>query len=124
MEPNAEQLQEICAIAGQYQNFQCVDCSQAIQDYLITQGIGGQRIELYTGDSIGRDSYIYDDSIGGDAISTNGYHAGIAILIQNQEIVFDNHHPDGLEREQWLANLMFPSRFYSDRPFQITETPF
>ncbi|MBD1854071.1 MULTISPECIES: papain fold toxin domain-containing protein [Leptolyngbya] len=95
-----------------------------MQTYLITQGIRGQRIELYTGKSIGQDSYIYDDSIGGDAISTNGYHTGILILIQNQEIVFDNHHPDGLERTRWLANLMFPSRLHLGQPFQIMETPF
>ncbi|MGV0024408.1 papain fold toxin domain-containing protein [Phormidesmis priestleyi] len=110
IEPNPEQLQAIRTIASQYQNFQCVNCAQAIQDYLISQSIRGQKIQLYTGDSVGRDSYIYDDSI--------------VILIQNQATVFDNHHPDGLERERWLVNLMFPSRLFVDRPFQITETPF
>jgi Papain fold toxin 2 len=90
----------------------------------MTQGIQGKRIQLYTGDSVGRYSYIYDDSVGGDAISSNGYHVGIAVAIQNQETIFDNHHPDGIDRERWLANLVFPSRLYFNRPFQITEITF
>ncbi|NJK51664.1 MAG: hypothetical protein HC936_00830 [Leptolyngbyaceae cyanobacterium SU_3_3] len=101
-----------------------MDCAQAIQDYLMAYGIPGKKNQLYTGDSVGRDSYIYDDSIGGDAISTNGYHAGIAVVIQNQETVFDNHYPDGIDRESWMANLIFPSRLYLNRPFQVTEVPF
>jgi hypothetical protein len=124
VEPNSEQIQAIGAIARQYQNLQCVDCAHAIQDYLMAQGIFGKKIQLYTGDSTGRDSYIYDDSIRGDAISTNGYHVGIAVVIQNRETVFDNHHPNGVDREDWLANLMFPSRLYFNRSFQITEIAF
>jgi hypothetical protein len=71
-----------------------------------------------------RAQYIYDDSIRGDAISSNNYHVGIAVIIQNQETVFDNHHPDGIDRENWMANLMFPSRLYFNRSFQVTEIDF
>lgn len=112
------------AIARRYQNLQCVDCAQAVQDYLMSQGIQGKKIQLHTGDSTGRDSYIYDDSVGGDAISTNGYHVAIAVVINNQETVFDNHHADGISQDAWIANLVFPSRLYFNRPFQITESTF
>jgi Papain fold toxin 2 len=73
---------------------------------------------------VGRDSYIYDDSVGGEAISANGYHVGIAIERDSQDIVFDNHHPDGIAREQWMANLLFPSRLYYGVSFQVTELLF
>jgi hypothetical protein len=86
--------------------------------------LGGKQIQLYTGDSVGRDSYIYDDSVGGEAISANGYHVGIAIERDGQAIVFDNHHPDGIAKEQWIANLLFPSRLYHGVSFQVTELSF
>lgn len=47
---------------------------------------------------MGRDSYIYDDSVPGDAISMNGRHEGISILINEIEMVFDNHHPNGIPK--------------------------
>jgi hypothetical protein len=103
---------------------QCFECAQSIQDYLISQGIRGKRIQLYTGDSVGRDSYIYDDSVGGEAISANGYHVGIAVERGGQEIVFDNHHPDGVLREQWMGNLVFPGRLFYGQYFQVTEVEF
>ncbi|MBD2202390.1 hypothetical protein H6G33_36160 [Calothrix sp. FACHB-1219] len=119
-----EQIHQIKEIIRKYKNLECVECAQSIQDYLISQGIAGKRIKLYTGSAIGRNSYIYDDSLSGDAISLNGRHQGVAIIINEVEIIFDNHHLDGLTREQWLGNLQFYNKLYSGQQFQITEENF
>jgi hypothetical protein len=121
---STEQKQQIKEIIRRYKNLECVECTQTIQDYLITQGIRGKRIKLYTGSAIGRDSYIYDENFSRDAISVNGRHQGIAIIINEVEMIFDNHHPDGITREQWLANLLFYRKLYYGQQFQITEEPF
>lgn len=120
-----EQILEIRAIASTFKNLKCVECAQAIQDYLVSQGISGKRIKLYTGTTLGRDSYIYDDSVSsGEAISVNGRHEAIAIIINQVEIVFDNHHPDGLPRNEWMANLLFCSKLYYGEDFEVTEEDF
>jgi hypothetical protein len=121
---STEQKQQIKEIIRRYKNLECVECAQKIQDYLITQGIRGKRIKLYTGSAIGRDSYIYDENVSRDAISVNGRHQGIAIIINEVEMIFDHHHPDGITREQWLANLLFYRKLYYGQQFQITEEPF
>jgi hypothetical protein len=101
-EITAEQILQIKAIVDRYENFKCVECASNIKDYLTSQGIPGKRIKLYTGYGRGRNSGIYDDSVPGEAISVNGRHEGIAIVINNIEIIFDNHHPDGLNREHLM----------------------
>lgn len=40
------------------------------------------------------------------------------------EMIFDNHHPDGITRNQWLANLLFYNKLYNGQQFQITEETF
>ncbi|MBW4695129.1 MAG: hypothetical protein KME27_25545 [Lyngbya sp. HA4199-MV5] len=119
-----EQLQQIGKIVSRYTNFECVQCAEAIKRYLITQTISGQHIKLYTGASTGLDSYIYDDSVPGSAISENGRHEGIAVTIEDTEIIFDNHHPRGTPRKTWLANLQFHNKAFRGQPFQVTETTF
>ncbi|OUL26905.1 hypothetical protein BV372_26130 [Nostoc sp. T09] len=119
-----DQIYQIKKIIRKYKNLECIECAQAIQDYLTLQGIPGKRIKLYTGSAIGRNSYIYDESVSGDAISLNGRHQGIAIIINEVEMIFDNHHPDGLLREHWLANLVFYNKLYSGQQFQVTEENF
>ncbi len=79
---------------------------------MISQGIQGKRIKLYTGAATGANCYIYDDSIPGEAVSVNGRHEGIAIVINNVEIVFDNHHPDGISKKQWMNNLVFQGKIH------------
>ncbi|MCL1464586.1 hypothetical protein LAY41_09105 [Argonema galeatum A003/A1] len=87
---------QVGARASTYENLKCVECARAIKDYLLSQDIRGKRVKLYTGDAASWDSRIYDDSIPGDAISVNGRHEGIAIVINGIETVFDNHHHDGI----------------------------
>jgi hypothetical protein len=124
IEIRAEQLQQIGAIAITYKNLECVECAQAIKNYLINQGIHGKHIKLYTGAGIGRNSYIYDDSVPGDAISINGRHQAIAIVINEVEMVFDNHHPYGIPKEEWIENLQFYGKTHYYQQFDITEEYF
>ncbi|MDJ0733198.1 MAG: papain fold toxin domain-containing protein [Nostocaceae cyanobacterium] len=123
-EINLDQLQQIQVIVSEFQNLECVECANAIKKYLLLQGISGKLIKIYTGAGTGRDSYIYDDNVPGDAISMNGRHQGISILIKNIEIVFDNHHPTGIPKSQWLENLQFYGKLYAGKNFQITESTF
>ncbi|PSB03783.1 hypothetical protein C7B69_26205 [filamentous cyanobacterium Phorm 46] len=123
-EISAEQILQIKAIVDRYENLECVECAQKIRDYLLSQGIHGKRIKLYTGYGRGRNSGIYNDSVPGDAISENGRHEGIAIAINSIETIFDNHHPDGLTREQWMTNLLFHGKIFNGLQFIVTEEDF
>ena len=96
---NREQIRQIQAIFSDYENFQCLESAQAVQEYLINQGIKGKRIKIYTGTAMGWDANIYDDLLG-SAISVNGRHEGISITINGVDIVYDNLHPKGLPRNQ------------------------
>ncbi|MCL1469254.1 hypothetical protein LAY57_01050 [Argonema antarcticum A004/B2] len=115
---------ELSAIASNYENLKCVECASAIENYLSSQGIHGKRIKLYTGDGASWDSRIYDDSVPGDAISVNGRHEGITIAIDGIETVFDNHHPEGIPKNEWLANLQFHSKILFGQQFQVIEEYF
>ena len=44
------------------------------------------------------------------AISENGHHERVAVIISGQEKVFDNNHPNGLPTQQWKENLYFAGR--------------
>ncbi|UBF29666.1 hypothetical protein K9N68_25880 [Kovacikia minuta CCNUW1] len=111
-------------IISQHRNLYCVPCAGAIQDYLIRQGISGKRIKLYTGSVMKPNNYILDDSVPNEAISENGRHEAVSVVIDSQEIVFDNHHPEGLPKLQWLANLQFHNKMMLGWEFQITEEVF
>ena len=91
---------------------------------MLSQYIRGKRIKLYTGDAASWDSRIYDDSVPGDAISVNGRHEGIAIVINGIETVFDNHHPEGIPKNEWISNLQFHSKILFFQQFQVTEEYF
>lgn len=114
-EVTPEVLQEIQDIINSYkpnENFKCVECASEIETYLRAQGIHGRRIKLDTPRQTDYDDVIYDDSLpfGSDAIADTGHHEGIAIRINGEEKVFDNHHPNGVTTEQWLNNLVFDSK--------------
>ena len=51
-------------------------------------------------------------------------HEGIAIVINNIEIIFDNYHPDGLNRKQWMTNLLFHGKLFNDLQFIVIEEDF
>ena len=120
-----DQILRVREIASSFENFKCVECAQAIQDYLVSQGIRGKQIKLYTGSLIKPNNYIYDDSVPiEEAISENGRHQGIAIVINDVEIVYDNHHPAGLPRDEWMSNLQFHAKIFNGWQFQVNEEEF
>ena len=120
---SSEQIRQIKAIIDDYENFQCVETAQAIQEYLVSQNIEGKRLKIYTGTAMGWDANIYDDLLG-YAISVNGRHEGVSIIVNGLEIVYDNLRPNGLPRGQWLDNLKFDGKLYLGRQFEITEQYF
>jgi hypothetical protein len=60
----------------------------------------------------------------GQQIATNGYHEGIAITIDGEEIIFDNIDYQGVSRQEWLDNLTSPTVELGIGGFQITEEEF
>lgn len=123
-EVTPEVVQDIRDIVNSYkpnENFKCVQCADKIEDYLKEQNIHGRRIKLDTPRQTRADDYILDDSLAGsEAIATNGHHEGIAIRINGEEKVFDNHHPDGVPTEQWKENLVFDSKIRFGASFRET----
>lgn len=111
-EVSPEVIQKLHDIASSHGNLKCVECAGEIENYLREQGIHGRRIKLDTPRQTRYDEFIYDNSLpaGADAISQNGHHEGIAIMINGEEKVFDNHHPNGVPTKQWMNNLIFDSK--------------
>ncbi|MGK7874478.1 MAG: papain fold toxin domain-containing protein [Xenococcaceae cyanobacterium] len=57
------------------------------------------------------------------AISTNGWHQAIVVEIDDLELIFDNIHPTGISRVDWIKNRYCPIQDLG-ADFQITETEF
>ncbi|KYC36234.1 hypothetical protein WA1_41645 [Scytonema hofmannii PCC 7110] len=115
-------LQDVYNIANKYPNTKCVDCANEIEKYLKTKNIRGRRVVLDTPKSEPRNFNVYDDSLppksDGGVIADNGHHEGIAIRINGEEKVFDNHHPDGVPTEQWKNNLTFFGKEHLGQSFK------
>ena len=103
-----EILKEVEQIASNYGVFQCVECANAIQGYLISQGVLGKRITLNLGFRDLPWSVIYDLKQN-QQIATNGLHEGIIVWIDGEEIVFDNIDNSGVGKVEWLSNLTSPT---------------
>ena len=120
-----KQKQDLAKIADSYANLQCVQCPLAIKNYLQLAGIPGKLIKINTqADLDYRNCFLYDDSIGGDAISETGYHEGIIVIIDGMEIVFDNHHPQGIAKVEWLGNFQFFGKIHLGQESIVTEENF
>jgi len=121
----AKQRKALAKIANSYPNLQCIQCASAIKNYLLLAGIKGKLIKINTqADLDYRNCFIYDDSIGGDAISETGYHEGVIVIIDGVEIVLDNHHPQGISKGEWLANFQFFGKIYLGQELVIIEENF
>ncbi|MEX0269822.1 papain fold toxin domain-containing protein [Leptolyngbyaceae cyanobacterium UHCC 1019] len=114
--------QQITKLAQEFRLFECIQCAEAIKRFLIRQGISGQHIKLFTGSVEDPFSNIYDEVLKQN-ISTNGRHEAIAVTINNEELIFDNIHPEGISRQDWLNNLYSPINDMG-KDFQITEVDF
>ena len=120
-----KQKQYLAEIANSYANLQCVQCAVAIKKYLQLVGIQGKLITINTqADLDYRNCFLYDDSIGGDAISETGYHEGVMVIIDGIEIVFDNHHPQGIAKVEWLANFQFFGKIHLGQELIVIEENF
>lgn len=114
--------QQITAIANRFHLFECVECAAAIQQFLVAQNISGKSIRLFTGNTKEPFCNIYHERLQ-ENISTNGRHEAVAVEIDGQELIFDNIHPNGISRVDWINNLYCPIQDLG-ATFQITETEF
>ncbi|MBE9094434.1 papain fold toxin domain-containing protein [Tychonema sp. LEGE 07203] len=125
---NKEQLDELKQIAKKYRNFQCVSCSQAIQNYLTKQEIKGKIIRISTVPDRLPFSII-TNPVGSDRqISTNGFHQGVLVEMSTElgtlETVFDNLYPNGIPKDDWLKSFggLLVEDFNGE--FVVTQTEF
>lgn len=107
-----EQLDNIRQIAAKYGNFQCVPCSEEIQEYLKAEQIKGKLIKISTKINKLPFSIITNPRGGDRPIATNGFHQGIAITVETESefvnLVFDNIYPQGIPLEDWLNSFGGP----------------
>ncbi|MEH1787731.1 papain fold toxin domain-containing protein [Nostoc sp.] len=113
---------QLSAIAAQFQIFECVPCAIALRQYIIDQNISGKQVSLFTGSAEDPFCNIYHEHLQQN-ISINGRHEAIAVEIDGQELIFDNIHPEGISRVNWINNLYCPAQDLGGN-FQITETKF
>lgn len=114
--------QQISEIAGAFPLFECIQCANAIQTFLIENGIAGKRLQLFTGSNEEPYCNIYHEVLQQN-ISTNGIHEAIAVKVAQEELIFDNIHPQGIFREAWLKNLYCAAQDFGGN-FQVTEIDF
>lgn len=103
-----EQLNQVRVIAAWWKRLgggYCNQCAVEIKRYLQEQNMIGRYIRVETASNRGTVGIIWDD-IAERQIATNGYHEGISIEMNGVEIVFDDVHPEGLPRSQWITNLV------------------
>ncbi|WP_413174674.1 papain fold toxin domain-containing protein [Anabaena azotica] len=113
---------QLSNIAQQFQIFECVSCAIALRQFLINLKIPGREICLFTGSTEYPFCNIYHEVLQQN-ISINGRHFAIAVEINGQELIFDNIHPEGISRVNWINNLYCAAQDLGGE-FQITETEF
>ncbi|OUL23707.1 papain fold toxin domain-containing protein [Nostoc sp. 106C] len=119
---NSQLRQQISEIAEAFPLFECIQCANAIQTFLLERGIAGKRLQLFTGSNEEPYCNIYHEILQQN-ISTNGIHEAIAVEIAQEELIFDNIHSQGVQRQVWLNNLYCAAKDIGG-DFQITETDF
>lgn len=117
-----ELRQQIEDVASKFKLFECVICAKAIKQFLIEKDVSGKHIKLFTGSIEEPFCNIFHEALMKN-ISVNGRHEAIAVDINNGELIFDNLHPQGILRRDWLYNLYSPMNDMGE-DFQITEVDF
>jgi hypothetical protein len=84
----------------------------------IPHNISGKQVSLFTGSTEDPFCNIYHERLRQN-ISINGRHEAIAVEIDAQELIFDNIHPEGISRVDWINNLYCPAQDLGGN-FQIT----
>lgn len=113
---------QLSAIATQFQIFECVPCVIALRQFLTNRSISGKQISIFTGSTEDPFCNIYHERLRRN-ISINGRHEAIAVEIDGQELIFDNVHPEGISRVDWIDNLYCPAQDLGGN-FLIAETEF
>ncbi len=121
-----EQLDNIRQIAAKYGNFQCVPCSEEIQQYLKAVQIRGKLIKISTKINKLPFSIITNPRGSDRPIATNGFHQGVVIAVETEsgavDKVFDNIYPEGILKEDWLNSFGGPLVEDFGGDFLVTET--
>ena len=115
---------EIGEIIRQFRLYECVECAEAILEWLDAQGIETTLIRLRT--KYSDEDYIVSDRLAKigvpDSITNNGIHYGVSIRGQ----VFDNLSTTGLQLEDWLNDFHCPSEEFIleeldgfSKPFEV-----
>ncbi|MFM6104914.1 MAG: papain fold toxin domain-containing protein [Sphaerospermopsis kisseleviana] len=113
---------QLTDIAEQFHIFECTACADALRQFLIEEKIPGKEINLFTGSTEDPFCNIYHEILQQN-ISINGRHYAIAVEIDGQELIFDNIHPEGISRVNWINNFYCVIQDLGGE-FQITETEF
>ena len=114
--------QEITAIAEGFPIFSCFDCADAIRRFLIQCQISGKQLFLSTGSTQKPFCNMYCDRLQQN-ISINGRYTAIAVVISEEELIFDNIHPEGVSKVKWVDSFYSPIQNLG-QSFQITEADF
>ena len=95
-----EVFEAIASISTNYTVFQCVECAAAIKQWLKANDIHGIHLQIV---AVGRIKFIVSQrwNGGADSIAQTGIHQGV----ETHGKVFDNLSPNGLERDQWIADF-------------------
>ena len=109
-EPSPQDIQKIESIVNSHKNTKCVECATEIEQYLRAKNVRGRRIKLDTPKLTPYDDYVIDEISQTQAIATNGHHEGVAVIVNGQKKVFDNHHHNGVPTQQWKNNLDLHSK--------------
>jgi RHS repeat-associated protein len=88
----------IPSVARQFDNFQCVDCADAILAALKQEGITGEIVTIQANST--KRGFIWSDTAG-EVISKNGHHQGV--LVEGK--VYDNIHTEGIDYDVWRADF-------------------
>jgi Papain fold toxin 2 len=121
-DPDFLRRQEITSIAEGFPLFSCFDCADAIRRFLIHCQISGKQLFLSTGSTQKPFCNIYCDRLQQN-ISVNGRHTAIAVLVNGEELIFDNIHPQGVSRVKWMNSFYSPIQDLGQN-FQVTEADF
>ena len=91
---------EIAQIAASYELYQCVECADAIKQWLKQNNVNGVHLQVST---VGRIKILVSNrwKNGEESISQTGIHQGI----ETSGKVFDNLSTEGLDRDSWLADF-------------------
>jgi hypothetical protein len=92
--------QQIGKITQKFKVLQCVECAEAIKQWLKNNDIRGIKLRIKI---LGRGDFILSERWDGSqkSISQNGVHYGI----EARGKVFDNLSRFGISREEWLQDF-------------------